>query len=101
MAQYALGAGQALLSARTPSAATVWGQWALLNVGHAGVIAGTLAGSFGLVVAGTVLYDVALAWLGLRVHGGRPRVWLIGYRILILAVLASSLAGLGLSALGK
>lgn len=99
--QCALGAGQALLSATAPSAATVWGQWVLLNVGHAGVIAGTLSGSFGLLVAGTVLYDAAVAWLGLAVRGGQPGIRLIGYWILILAMLASSLAGLALSALGK
>lgn len=99
VAQYALGAGQTLLSARAASAPTVWGQWALLNVGHAGVMAGTLAGNFGLLAAGTILYGLAVAWLGWRVRGGRQGIWLLGYRALIVGLLASSLAGLALSTL--
>ena len=99
--QYALGVGQAALSKTAPGSATVWGQWLLLNMGHAGVIAGTLAGSFRLLVAGTILYDVAVAWLGLTVRGNQPGMRLIGYRVLIVVMLASSAAGLVLSTLGK
>ncbi len=99
--QYLLGAGQAQLSAKEPSFAVVSGQWVLLNFGHACIIGGTLAGRFAWVIAGTLLYDAAMVWFGLSVRGGALRVRLIGYRVLVLAMFASSLVGVVLSTVGK
>lgn len=91
--QYVLGATQATLSTQPLSAATIWGQWILLNLGHAGVIAGTLATSLAMLVAGTFCYDVAMLWMGLTVRNGRPGPARIGYWLLIIAMLASSFTG--------
>lgn len=98
--QYVLGAAQATLSTRSLPAATIWGQWVLLNLGHAGVIAGTLATSLTTLVAGTVCYDLAMLWMGLSVRDGRPGPARIGYWLLILAMLASSFTGIALTLRG-
>lgn len=97
VAQIVFGAGQAWLSDRRPSPGWIAGEWLVFNLGNAGVIAGTLAGSFGLVVAGTALFalGIALFMWGTR---GRVRVgWRLGYRILLGLIFLSSLVGLALS----
>ena len=97
--QYALGVGQARLGKRPPAAVTLWGQWLLLNAGHAGVMGGTLFGRFAVVSVATVPYVLALLWFALRVHpqdGGRP---LLAYRALLLLLLRSALTGVWLSSL--
>jgi hypothetical protein len=68
----------------------------IFNLGNAGVIAGTLAGSFDLVAAGTALFALGIA-LFLRVRGGTHRAWLLAYRILLGLIFLSSLVGLGLT----
>ncbi len=99
--QYVLGAAQTALTAAPPSWPTVGAQWALLNLGHAGVIAGTLSGSLVVLVAGTVVYDLAMLWLAVGVLGGKPGIRRAGYWALILAMAASSLVGVVLTLLGK
>lgn len=96
VAQIVLGAGQAWLSERAPSPGWVAGEWVVFNLGNASVIAGTLAGSFGLVAAGTALFalGIALFLLGTRGTGGG---WQLGYRVLLGLVFLSSLVGLALS----
>ncbi|CAM5189501.1 hypothetical protein CDEF62S_04193 [Castellaniella defragrans] len=98
--QYVLGAAQAALSARPPTAGTVGAQWLIWNLGHAGVIAGTLLSHFNLLIAGTALYDVAMLWLAGSVRGGAAGWRRAGYWLLILAMLASSLVGVTLTVLG-
>ena len=98
--QYVLGAAQAALSARELPPATIWGQWVLLNLGHAGVIAGTLATSLTLLLGGTVLYDLAMVWMGLSVRNGKSGLVRIGYWLLVLAMLGSSFTGVMLTLQG-
>ena len=95
--QYVLGAAQTTLAANPPTAGTIWGEWVLLNLGHAGVIAGTLTGRFSLLVVGTACYDVAMIWMAWSVRGGTPGPRRIGYWLLILAMAASSLIGVSLT----
>jgi len=98
--QYVLGAAQASLSARELPPAMIWGQWVLLNLGHAGVIAGTLATSLTLLLGGTVLYDLAMVWMGLSVRNGKSGLVRIGYWLLVLAMLGSSFTGVILTIQG-
>ncbi|HXE19497.1 MAG TPA: hypothetical protein VN629_07860 [Castellaniella sp.] len=98
--QYVLGAAQASLSARELPPAMIWGQWVLLNLGHAGVIAGTLATSLTLLLGGTVLYDLAMIWMGLSVRNGKSGLVRIGYWLLVLAMLGSSFTGVMLTLRG-
>ena len=96
VAQIVFGAGQAWLSERLPSRGWIAGEWVVFNLGNAGVIAGTVLGSFTMVMAGTALFAAGIAafLLGTR---GPMRGWLPGYRILLGLVFLSSLAGLALS----
>lgn len=96
VAQIVFGAGQAWLSEPVPPPGWVAGEWAVFNLGNAGVIAGTLAGSFGLAAAGTALFAVGVALFLWEVRGGTRNGWLLGYRILLGLVLLSSLVGLAL-----
>ncbi len=97
VAQIVFGAGQAWLSERAPSPGWVAGEWIVFNLGNAGVIAGTLAGSFGGVAAGTALFALGAALFLWGTRGGVRGGWLLGYRLLLGLVLLSSLAGLALS----
>lgn len=97
--QCVLGEGQARLAWEPPAASMVWSQWLLFNLGNAGVIGGTLARHFGLVAGGTVLFAVALAWFALKAWRGRRGAGRVGYLLLVLAMLASSLVGIFLSAM--
>jgi hypothetical protein len=98
--QYVLGAAQATLATRGLSAPTIWSQWTLLNLGHAGVIAGTLTTSLTMLAGGTILYDLAMLWMGLSVRDGKPGPARIGYWLLVLAMLASSFTGIVLTVRG-
>ena len=94
--QYALGAGQLRLGQRQPARVTVWGQWVLLNVGHAGIVGGTLFRSFAVVAAATLPYLLAMIWFALRVRPQNGSAALRGYRVLIALLSLSSLIGVWL-----
>ena len=96
VAQIVFGTGQAWLSERLPSTGWIAGEWIVFNLGNAGVIAGTLAGSFGLVAGGTLLFALGIALFLLGARGARGG-WLLGYRVLLGLIFLSSLAGLALS----
>ena len=96
-AQVALGKGLAKLPDQKPAAGTVWGSWILLNIGHAGIIAGTLAGLFALVAAATVPYLIAVVWLAAAVRPGTHKSGLYWYRALIVVLFVSALIGATLS----
>lgn len=99
--QYVLGAAQAALVARPLARSTIWGQWVLLNVGHTGIIGGTLLSSFSTLVLSTVFYDVSMLWFAWTVRCGMTDLRRTGYWLLIIVMLASSLVGIGLSQFGK
>lgn len=95
--QYVLGAGQERLADKKPSGLAIGGQWLVLNLGNAGVIGGTLLGSFVAVVIGTVLFAAAMVWFLWCTRGGATGWLRRGYRVLALFMLASSLVGLVVS----
>lgn len=98
VAQIVFGAGQAWLSERLPSIGWIAGEWTVFNLGNAGVIAGTVFGSFRMVLAGTVLFAGGIAAFLLGARGPMMRGgWLLGYRVVLGLVFLSSLAGLVLS----
>ncbi|TKR55797.1 hypothetical protein D7I39_07450 [Allopusillimonas ginsengisoli] len=99
--QYALGTGQSALTARPLAMSIVWGQWLLLNLGHAGVIGGTLLSSLGMLILGTVLYDLAMLWFAWSARSGMSGLRRTGYWLLITVMMASSLIGIALSQFGK
>lgn len=101
VAQIMFGAGQAWLSTRRPRASWLTSEWIVFNLGNALVIAGTLAGNFVLVFAGTVLFAAGIALFLLLTRGATHRGWLIGYRILLGLIFLSSLVGLALSAASR
>jgi len=96
-AQIVFGAGQAWLPERAPSPGWVSCEWIVFNLGNAGVIAGTLAGSFGGVAAGTALFALGTALFLSGTRSAARGGWLLGYRVLLGLVFLSSLAGLALS----
>lgn len=98
VAQCVFGVGQARLSQRAPSRPLVWTEWIVFNLGNAGVIVGTLLGRFGVVFAGTLLFAVGVALFLVGTRGSGHSGWLVGYRVLLGLILASSLVGLALSA---
>lgn len=95
--QCAFGAGQALLSARPPRVGLVGAEWAVFNLGNAGVIVGTLGGRFALVFLGTLCFAAGIALFLSGTRSGRFPRWLLAYRVLLGLIFASSLVGLGLS----
>ena len=98
VAQIVFGAGQAWLSERLPSIGWLAGEWMAFNLGNAGVIGGTVLGSFRTVLAGTALFAVGIAAFLLGTRGSMMRGgWLLGYRVVLGLVFLSSLAGLVLS----
>lgn len=101
VAQVVFGAGQAWLTARSPGATWVATEWVIFNLGNAGVIAGTLAGSFALVLLGTALFAVGVALFLAGTRGGARRGWLGAYRALLGLIFVSSLVGLALSAASR
>lgn len=101
VAQLVFGAGQAWLAPRPPTAALVAVEWIVLNLGNAGVVGGTLAGRFSLVLAGTLLFAAAIALFLYGSRGADRSRWLLGYRILLGLIFLSALTGLALSARGN
>lgn len=101
LAQGGLGCGQAALPRRPPGGLLTGSEWLLFNLGNAGVIAGTLAGDFRGVAAGTLslIVSLALFTLGVRtVERNRSRD---AYHALIAVVGVGALVGLALSAVGN
>lgn len=96
-AQIVFGGGQAWLSERLPSTGWIAGEWIVFNLGNAGVIAGTVLGSFRTVLAGTVLFAAGIVAFLLGTRGPVRSGWLAAYRILLGLIFLSSLAGLALS----
>lgn len=95
--QCVLGAGQAHVATSIPRPATVWTRWCLFNAGSAAVIAGTLAHHFAWVVAGTVLFALAMLAFAAGFRRGRRGVARTALLVLALAMLVSSLVGVFLS----
>jgi hypothetical protein len=101
VAQIALGAGQPLLG--HPARRLLAWEFAAWNLGNAGVLAGTLAGSTTVVDAGGVLLAAALALMAFGTRKtSASRVWALrGYRVLTALVLVSIPVGLVLAATGS
>lgn len=81
---------------------TAWWQLALWNLGHVGVIGGTVAGSAAIVFLGSALLVVALVLALLATFGTRDetdRALLLGYRILLVLLASSIPIGVLLSAI--
>lgn len=99
VAQVGLGAGQALLARRPPSARIVAGELVAWNLGNAAVIAGTVGGATVAVDAGGVALVVALLLILVTTTRPRRTGWpLWAFRGLILVVLVSIPVGLVLAA---
>lgn len=105
VAQAGLGLGQAVFATGTPSSVLV-AQLTGWNLGNAAVLVGTLVGATVLVDLGGALLVVALALLarGVGARGvastrGSGRYWLLGYRLIVLVLLAGIPTGLVLARL--
>ncbi|MDZ7786918.1 MAG: hypothetical protein U5K73_01890 [Halofilum sp. (in: g-proteobacteria)] len=98
VAQLALAIGQALLTSPAVGTAQIRFESLLFNLGSAGVMAGTVGGSFPLVVAGALLFFGALGAFLFAVHGIRRGYAAHAYRALIAFLAISALVGLLLSA---
>lgn len=96
-AQVAVGRALRSLPDAPPNLAAGWGQWVLLNLGHAGIIAGTLTRTFSLVAGATVVYWIAALWLGASVRPTTRKPGLLWYRVLIAVLIVAALVGLALS----
>ncbi|MGH8148173.1 MAG: hypothetical protein ACREPY_17815 [Rhodanobacteraceae bacterium] len=99
--QWVFGAGEAWLAECAPGGAMIWGQWALFNLGNAGVIGGTLCDRTDVVAAGTLLFALAIAWFLYGVRRSRQRGWGIAYRTLLALILLSACTGLVISAVSN
>jgi hypothetical protein len=97
VAQIVFGAGQAWLSGCVPSTGWIAAEWVVLNLGNAGVIAGTLCDRFAWVLAGTALFAAGILLFLLGTRGAVRRGWATGYRVLLGLMFLSSLVGLALS----
>lgn len=97
VAQIVFGVGQAWLSERAPTTPWIAAEWVVLNLGNAGVIAGTLCDRFAVVLVGTLLFAASIALFLLGTRGHARRGWLTGYRVLLGLIFLSSLVGLALS----
>lgn len=100
-AQCAIGRGLRCLPERAPNPSLAWGEWVLLNLGHAGIIAGTLSARFTLVAGATVVYWIALLWLGLQVRNAARRPGLLAYRALLVLLALAALVGVTLAAVSS
>lgn len=103
VAQIALGAGQALLAARTPPRYLVIAEAVLWNCANTGVLAGTLLGVEAIIDVGGGLLVVVLALFvhGARGAGGHARWLRSAYWLLVVALLVSIPIGLLLARGGE
>lgn len=99
--QWVFGAGQAWVAEQPPPIGRAWGQWALFNLGNAGVIGGTLCDRTGIVAAGTLLFVAAIGWFLYGVRHSRRRGWGIAYRVLLALIFLSACFGLAISAASR
>jgi hypothetical protein len=95
--QAALGVGQALLATRTVSMPVRLAEWAMFNLGSAGVMGGTLCSSPLLVVTGTLLFAVSLALFLLATRGARSGWPILAYRALLVFIGGSAVVGVVLA----
>lgn len=95
--QYVLGVGLEQLPRKTVPTVTKWGTWLVLNAGHIGVIAGTLATSFVVLMGGTLLYDIAILWMAWAIRANHQPKKATGYWVLVAIMFISSVIGLALS----
>lgn len=98
LAQIVAGGGQAWLARDVPVFEWVALEWALLNLGNLGVVAGSLLGRFAPVAVGTACFSIAIALFAFVTRHGTCRGWLYGYRMLLALILAASWIGLLLAA---
>ena len=101
VAQIVFGAGQAWLSAWVPKIGWVASEWVVFNLGNAGVIAGTLRARFWMVLAGTLLFEAGITLFLFGTRSGARSGWLVGYRVLLVLIFASSLVGLALALMSR
>lgn len=99
LAQVAFGVGQAALSAKRVSLLWVTTEFLLFNIGNAGVITGTLAGTFTPVIVGTILLLLGLGLFYYVSRGSRRDGLRYGYQALLVLIAVGALVGLTLSAL--
>lgn len=99
VAQIGLGAGQALLSTRTPSLRTIRCEYTLWNGGSLLVIAGTLLAAPSVVTVGGLVIVGVLAILTHTVRtGGSDGGWpLRAFQGLLIVLLVSTTIGIALS----
>ncbi|MDT0157006.1 hypothetical protein Q9R19_05125 [Microbacterium sp. ARD32] len=79
-----------------------WWQFALWNLGHAGVIGGTLTGLTTIVFCGSAVLVVALVLAFLATFGvaeRSERMLLLGYRVVLVLLAVSIPVGMVLSAI--
>lgn len=96
--QAVLGIGQALLVICETAASIRALECVMFNLGNAGVIVGTLLSFWPLVLAGTLLFALALA-IFLQATRCAKAGWLIrAYRVLIVCIGGSAIVGLVLGA---
>lgn len=94
MAQFVLGAGQAIMRRQPPGTRSLTLQWLLFNGGSAAVIAGTICDVFPLVATGTMAFLLSLLMFHLAVRNVTQRWLLLAYQ-LVLAIAATG-ASIGL-----
>lgn len=100
VAQFGIGASQAFLAVTAPTVACVAAQVVMWNIGCATVIAGTLLSSPATVAIGSspLLAGLVMSMVAIRDQFGAQRsVVLVGYRLLLLVVLASVPIGVALA----
>ncbi len=97
--QAVLGVGQALLLQRAPAVRVVTLEWLAFNAGNAGVIIGTVVSAWWVVLLGTLLFALALAFFLHATRAVRCGWPAYAYRLLIVFMGGSAVVGLLLSAL--
>lgn len=105
VAQVVLGAAQAALAPKLLAPGLIAVQYALWNLGCAGVIAGTQIDTPIVVAVGSVLFlgALAISESAVRFHSdldGTPRTLLTIYRVLLAILLVSVFIGIILSIVG-